>query len=209
MKTPVRYLNKFFRILVYFILFAISLAIIVASMQLLAVAFNSHAGTNQSSTIKLSAPIKIDNALLNLETESYPKLELEEIIGSFTLETTNRPIAFVTHLAVLLLSFLMWVFFRTILRILNTLKEGTPFIKENYIRIRTIGYIFIVAAFVWPVGEFAVNYYLHANVRITGINILKTFDFPWDDLLFGIAALILADVFRVGIEMKEDQNLIV
>ncbi|MFC1619859.1 DUF2975 domain-containing protein [Candidatus Neomarinimicrobiota bacterium] len=100
-------------------------------------------------------------------------------------------------------------------RIVGTLKTGSPFIVENARRLRWIAVLIIGLG----VSErfFTWTYYrlFTSKIELAGIDphMLKlndlTFGMPWDFLTAGILVLLLAEVFRMGVELQDEQRLTV
>jgi hypothetical protein len=100
-------------------------------------------------------------------------------------------------------------------QIVATLKTGGPFTGENARRLRWVAVLIIGMG----VAErlFTWSYYrlLVSKVELAGIqaHMVKlsdlTFGKPWDYLTAGILVLLLAEVFRLGVEMQDEQRLTV
>lgn len=86
-----------------------------------------------------------------------------------------------------------------LLEILKTLRFGSPFVKENADRFRTVGYALLIG----EGAKFAFGFL--SLVFDTEVDIDMSF-ITW---LAIIAVLVLAEVFREGARMKEEQDLTV
>lgn len=86
-----------------------------------------------------------------------------------------------------------------LLEILRTLRFGTPFVKENAVRFRRVGYALLLG----EAAKFAFGFVaLVADAEID----IKIELIAW----IGIAAVfVLAEVFHEGARMKEEQDLTV
>jgi hypothetical protein len=100
-------------------------------------------------------------------------------------------------------------------RIVTTLKTGGAFIVENARRLRWIAVLIIgLGAAEW---FFTWVYYrlLVSRVELAGIKVHMdkpndlAFGMPWDALTVGILVLLLAEVFRIGVAMQDEQRLTV
>jgi hypothetical protein len=109
-------------------------------------------------------------------------------------------------LAALGIAVALWVLIQ-LRAVFRTLRDGRPFVHANATRIRWIGYAVIL-------GEFA-----KSLVLFTGNAFAKT-HFATDTLRFdawpkvdvftiihGLIILAIAEVFRVGVRLDEDQSL--
>jgi len=94
--------------------------------------------------------------------------------------------------------------FKRLRGILATLKQGTPFVHLNVARIRSIGLliialeILIAATTAW--WAFQVTRQLH----VTGLRFHTGFDLSSRTIFTGLILIVLAEVFRIGAEMKGD-----
>lgn len=86
-----------------------------------------------------------------------------------------------------------------LLEILKTLRFGSPFVKENADRFRTVGYALLIG----EGAKFAFGFL--SIIFDTDVDIDMSF-ITW---LAIIAVLVLAEVFREGARMKEEQDLTV
>ncbi|GAB4528762.1 MAG: DUF2975 domain-containing protein [Amphiplicatus sp.] len=86
-----------------------------------------------------------------------------------------------------------------LLEILRTLRFGSPFVRENAVRFRRVGYALLL-------GE-AAKFFFGFLALVTGAEIdIKIELIAW----IGIAAVfVLAEVFHEGARMKEEQDLTV
>jgi hypothetical protein len=88
--------------------------------------------------------------------------------------------------------------------IFGTLKQGSPFVHANVSRIRSIGLLTIAleilsgAIAAW--WEFEVTRHLH----VTGLRLQTSFDLSSQNILTGVILIVLAEVFRIGADMKGD-----
>lgn len=86
-----------------------------------------------------------------------------------------------------------------LLEILKTLRFGSPFVKENADRFRSVGYALLIgegAKFVF--GFLSLVFDADLDINLSFITWLAI-----------IAVLVLAEVFREGARMKEEQDLTV
>lgn len=86
-----------------------------------------------------------------------------------------------------------------LLEILKTLRFGSPFVKENADRFRGVGYALLMG----EGAKFAFGFL--SMIYDTEVNINSSF-ITW---LAIIAVFVLAEVFREGARMKEEQDLTV
>lgn len=94
-----------------------------------------------------------------------------------------------------------------LIKIVKTLENNNPFILKNVVRIRQIAVLLILLA---PLQMFITygygllintRFYLNGNELGTKINI------GFETILVGLIVLVIAEVFRTGVELKQDQDL--
>jgi hypothetical protein len=93
--------------------------------------------------------------------------------------------------------------------IFRTLREGSPFVPANSRRLRLIGY----AILLFEVARAAVTHLL-VRPMLEGLEVdgrpLRPSAWPsWETLCVGLAVLVLAEVFRRGTQLQDEQALTV
>jgi hypothetical protein len=91
--------------------------------------------------------------------------------------------------------------------VLGTLRNNNPFVAPNAIHIRNIGVAFIVWTVYQSLAHSIVGNYIAHSVQVAGIDISPMFTFDATMLFVGLVILVLAQVFKVGVQMREDQEL--
>jgi Protein of unknown function (DUF2975) len=88
----------------------------------------------------------------------------------------------------------------------GSVKRGTPFGAENVRRLRELGFVLVLGA---PLAEI-INWSLRVALVDTlphdafgGVS-FQAFAFPFAAVLAGLGAFILAEVFSVGVRLRED-----
>lgn len=94
-------------------------------------------------------------------------------------------------------------------KIFSTLTQETPFTPENAVRIRKIALMIMLLA---PL-KFAENVYHHLLAShyftLAGERLATHLSFDFQIILFGLILLIIGEVFRVGTQLKEENELTV
>ena len=95
-------------------------------------------------------------------------------------------------------------------RIISSVLEGSPFIKTNSLRLRVIGLILIIV----PVFLQVFSYIMLNSINILNTNRITSFSssygsYTFAGFVFGLLFLVIDEVFRVGVAMKEEQDLTV
>jgi hypothetical protein len=132
---------------------------------------------------------------------------LGSVAGSLRIpDASKRVIA--ANAAVLIVVFLFVLYVcRQLHTVFQTLIHGNPFVAENAIRIRGVAFAVIIGEIARAALVFAENSYAAAHVAIAGL----TFDawpyISWTAIGYGLIILVIAEVFRAGTRLDEEQSL--
>jgi hypothetical protein len=109
-------------------------------------------------------------------------------------------------LVLLLCGCLLWVL--TQLRhIFRSLSRGVVFIPENARRIRWVGFAVIFGELARAGMVYFWSYYTSQHFTANGLRFVASTDFNGVTLGCGLAILVIAEVFREGTRLHEDQSL--
>jgi hypothetical protein len=136
-----------------------------------------------------------------------------DLMGYFTVRTTNRG-----HYAVLLLFTLVYggLYFLVLYQlksIFGSIDEGNPFARENIRRIRLLGGGLIAAELARIGFEYMVVTFVKGLISVQGgeLSYLNIFFYlKWlnlDIIFAGLVILGIAEVFKVGVHLREEQEL--
>ena len=92
--------------------------------------------------------------------------------------------------------------------ILNSMKRGTPFKKENAKYLSMMGVLAFVQSYVgqWNVYRFAQDVYLYHVENGIAPSVLPQFKLVPGSALFAICLLVLAEVFRYGVILQQEHD---
>ena len=94
-------------------------------------------------------------------------------------------------------------------RIFATLAGKTPFTGENVLRIRIIGIAVITGALLNSIVHVLIGNYLAGNIHLPGMELNVNLKPDFGGIFLGAVVLILAEVFRYGARLQEEQDLTV
>jgi hypothetical protein len=156
-----------------------------------------------------------DSTQVYTANSSDPSTQLEmKLLGFFTIRIGNR-----VYNSWLLPGFLLYggfylVVINQLRKFLFTITAGTPFVNENARRIGMMGFCFIGAELVRILLEgILLITYLKKTISVPGTRLsYLDFFFYWDwlnlEIIFaGFILLVIAEVFKVGINLREEQEL--
>ena len=137
------------------------------------------------------------------------KVEIRDAHGSGTLRFPPPSGMFLTTTAVLVALYLtiaLWVLVQ-LRAVFRTLRDGRPFVAANAMRIRWIGYAVILGELVQSLALFGGNAYAKTHFAA---DVLRFDAWPSLDvfaIIHGLIILVIAEVFRAGARLEEDQSL--
>jgi len=95
----------------------------------------------------------------------------------------------------------------TVRAIVLTIHRAVPFEQENVTRIQCIGYLLIASTFLDSIVMLISGWWLKHHPLYEGMKVRFFADFSWTSLIAGLVMLLLADVFRRGLALQQDQDL--
>ena len=165
--------------------------------------------------VNLEIPYKLD------KTGRQPEIQpLEATLGGMALGmevsrelTVNLTKWWFLLLIVIFTSVLVGVFLFILFQLrhlLASLTEGNPFIIKNAKRLRIIGLVIIIGELFFNLTRICTAVIIDASARIEGAKLvwselISGFSLP--TLFLGIVILIIAEIFRLGVYMREEQEL--
>lgn len=147
--------------------------------------------------------IVIDNGKV---IHSYPKVEylvVEDSDSSQILLITEVILGFIT---LILLILLIYQFIRFVINI----NRGEIFVEKN-IRILNRFSIYLLCISIAEIlSGLGYDFYLSSeNLSIHGQMLQAYWAVPWGDLLFGLLSLLIAKIWKQGMDMEEEHKLII
>jgi hypothetical protein len=127
--------------------------------------------------------------------------------GTLRLETYNWIFVFTSNLSKLLVAIgLAYVFYllRLVLRAIN---EGQPFTPENSRRIRKMGYMVLLIAFLRPTIDYIAANEILNQLKIVTPSLSPPSTFTVETILASLLILILAQIWSYGLELERDREL--
>ena len=133
--------------------------------------------------------------------------EIQHVRGSLSFQPTSRAsIAGPLALAAVMFAFALWVLGQ-LSAVLRTLRDRQPFVPDNAIRIRRIGYAVIAGELARAALVFSANSYAMTHFAADGLRFDARPDVSVFAIVHGLIILAIAEVFRAGTRLHEDQSL--
>lgn len=143
-------------------------------------------------------------------TSSPPGLEnmhLEQARGSLRFSPRSKLlVAGAAILLIAILSLSLWVLLQ-LRAVFVTLRAGQPFIPANAVRIRRISFAVIAGEFTRAILVYSGTHYAAAHFSIQGVTLETRPDINILAIVCGLIILVIAEIFREGTRLDEDQSL--
>ncbi len=123
---------------------------------------------------------------------------------------SRRSTFFVANVILVTLMFALslWVI-GTLRAVFRTLRDGRPFVSANATRIRSIAWLVILGELARSAFVFFENYYVMTHFSADGLRFDARPDFNFFAIINGLIILVIAEVFRAGTRLDEEQSLTV
>ncbi len=97
----------------------------------------------------------------------------------------------------------------TLRKIVRTVGDGHPFDPENGKRLRTIGLSIIAVTLFNFLHALLLNLFITPRLAFDSIDPQSTVSFSFEDLLSAMVIIVIGEAFRIGAEMKKEQDLMI
>jgi hypothetical protein len=91
--------------------------------------------------------------------------------------------------------------------VFRTLRAGQPFVPANAVRIRRIAYAVILSELAHVVISYAATRYVMTNFSLDGVLFETRLEMDGIAIVYGLIILVIAEVFREGTRLDQDQSL--
>lgn len=134
------------------------------------------------------------------------------LVGWIFMTTGNRLYLLMTMIGFSAWAGLFLLVVHQLRRLLATVKAGNPFCPENASRIRTIGWSIVSSFLLKTVTDFSAVLYMKHTISVNGRHLFPPFWLIPDSLhlevlFFGLVVLAISGIFRLGTQLKEEQEL--
>lgn len=158
-------------------------------------------------TMNLPVAVKASSSAHTMSGSIRTDAGIETLRGNLRFPVRNG--AFFSGgltLVVMICGFGLWVL--TQLRhVFRALRDGQPFTAANAMRIRRAGFGVIVGELARSAMVYFWSYYLSTHFVANGLQFAALVDVNAAAILSGFAILVIAEVFREGVRLQEDQSL--
>jgi hypothetical protein len=164
---------------------------------------------NTEMSIPVSFSVETGALRLAAPAPSIAKADIRDAHGSGTLRfppPSGIVLTTTALLAALGLAIGLWVLVQ-LRAVFRTLRDGRPFVAANAMRIRWIGYAVILGEIVESLVLFAGNAYARTHFAADALRFDAWPSIDVFPIIHGLIILVIAEVFRAGAHLADDQSL--
>lgn len=187
----------------YFVAVALVLTACLAALSV----FHDFGGTSE---LDIPVSFNVDASALQLGAPSLgvESAHLRNVRGSLIFPAPAAAPLVAPMLAglAIILAVTLWALGQLI-AVFRTLRDGQPFVRANAIRIRRLGFVVIAGEVVRAVLIFAANSYAMSHFSAIGLRFDARPDLNLFAIVHGLIILAIAEVFRAGTRLDEEQSL--
>ena len=161
------------------------------------------------SAIDIPVSFDVDTAVIPVRAPALgvEAAEIQHVRGSMSFPPPSRAsVAVPLSLVTVMLALVLWVLSQ-LRALFRTLRDGRPFVPDNALRIRRIGYAVMLAELARAVLVFSANSYAMTYFSASGLRFDARPDVSALALVHGLIIIAIAEVFRAGTRLDEDQSL--
>lgn len=151
--------------------------------------------------LEVNSPVRGTTATFQIEAR------IEKLRGTLRFPVQNGAF-FSGSISLILILFALLLWALTQLRhIFRSLSRGLFFIPDNARRIRWVGFTVIFGELARSALVYFWSYYTSLHFTVKGMHFVASTDFNGITILCGCAILVIAEVFREGTRLQEEQSL--
>ncbi|MCK4897391.1 MAG: DUF2975 domain-containing protein [Anaerolineales bacterium] len=201
--------TKFVVDLIFFLLVGVSifLALWIALSPLILKATDAPITASVPVAIGAGFEPQISVEVAGSETKGISAAFVDEAQGILRLETTNWTFIAISNLAKLLTAIGLAYVFYLLRAILQAIKQGDPFVQDNVIRMRRMGWAVLIVGFLRPTVEYFATWTILNQLTIVEPPLSLPSPFQSEVILASLLILILAQVWSYGLKIERDSAL--
>jgi hypothetical protein len=176
--------------------YLVAITLGLAACVLVVLAVNTRIGN-----LELGLPVSFD---LNLQAQ-----QITDARGTLVMPIQRGRFLYANFAVLIgLLALALWILSQ-LRAVFRTLREGRPFVPANVRRIRLIGVGVIAGQLLWAAITFAGSYYSMSHFVAEGVTFVARPSINPIAIIHGLVILAIAEVFKEGTRLEEDQSLTV
>lgn len=160
-------------------------------------------------TLTIPVSVAVDEGRVAAPSLGIERADIQDLRGSLRFPL-QRGRVFIVNSLLLILVIAVGLWLTTELqRVLRTVRDGKPFASSNARRVRRIAWVLIAGEFVRATIVYLENSYAATHFTAEGLRFTARPDFSVAAIIEGLIILVIAEVFRAGTRLDEDQSLTV
>jgi DUF2975 family protein len=160
-------------------------------------------------TLTIPVSVAVGEGRIAAPSLGIERADIQDLRGSLRFPL-QRGRLFIVNSLLLILAIGVGLWLTTELhRVLRTVRDGKPFAASNATRMRRIAWIVIVGEFVRAMVVYLENSFAATHFTAEGLRFTARADLSITAIVEGLIILVLAEVFRLGTRLDEDQSLTV
>jgi hypothetical protein len=147
----------------------------------------------------------IIDSIYNIKTNSYIPTDIQKIQISIP---DNQSVGYQVSIAVMVLLLVPAVIAVIVLflRLIGAIQSALLFTKTNVLRLRWIGGCLLLIAVIYTIGNYMELAFVRSVVEISGYEITSEGMIEFPALINALIAFLAAEVFAIGLRLKEEQE---
>jgi hypothetical protein len=184
---------------------------VAATIVVVAIAAALITGNQTSGLVDVPVEFDLDPAAYQISTKqvAVSGATITDAAGMLRFESVNRPAMAVYLVIALVYAGVMLFVIHQLRMVFRSLADGDPFSLANASRIRLIGLFFIFGEIAVSVLVYVCQLYVKSALDSSGLTINPGLDIELSPIFGGLVLLVIAEVFRSGTRLQQDQDLTV
>ncbi len=165
---------------------------------------------DKGARMSIPVSIRIDSQALDVKAPSLgiDAAELREVRGSLGFPARGSAGWLAISAVVLIFGFVLWVL-GELRGLFRTIRDGHPFVPANAPRVRRLAYAVLLGELARSAVVFWGNHYAATHFTANGLLFDSRPDINLFAIVDGLIILVIAEVFRAGTRLDEEQSLTV
>ena len=160
-------------------------------------------------TLTIPVSVAIDGGRIAAPSIGIERADLHDLRGSLRFPLQRGRVFILNSLVLILVMGVGLWLITELQRILRTVRDGKPFAPSNATRVRRIAWVLIAGEFVRAAIVYLENSYAASHFTAEGFRFTASPDLSVGAIVEGLIILVIAEVFRAGTRLDEDQSLTV
>jgi hypothetical protein len=158
-------------------------------------------------TMNLPVALELSSPVHGSSHPIEPDARIENLRGNLRFPVQNGVFLSGSMLLIVLFSGCLLWGLNQLRHLFRSLSRGRLFIPENARRIRWVGFTVIFGELARAALVYFWSYYTSLHFTANGLRFVASIDFSGTTVIAGLSILVIAEVFREGTRLHEEQSL--